>query len=268
MSGDFSFAWLLCVAKAGRGVVRKSMGGMVAWLDKTFYAAFSKNWDDQMLRDRILRQVSPESRVLDFGAGRGYVEAMNFRSAVQWVAGVDVDPVVRMNPYLHQAAVLEPPAFDIPFPDGSFDLVFADNVLEHLERPGDVLKEIARVLKPGGAFIAKTPGKWHYMPIVARITPIAFHRFYNRLRGRREVDTFPTVYRCNSPGAARQCAAVAGLVVDEIEHVEGRPEYLRLSWATYLVGIAYERIVNSAGVLAPIRSVMMIRMSKPRSRAA
>lgn len=244
------------------------MGGMVAWLDKTFYPAFSKNWDDQILRERILRQVSSESRILDFGAGRGCVEAMNFRSVVQWVAGVDVDPVVRMNPHLHEAAILEPPAFRIPFPDCSFDFVFADNVLEHLEGPGDVLKEIVRVLKPGGAFIAKTPGKWHYMPIIARITPIAFHRFYNRLRGRLEADTFPTVYRCNSPGAVRRCAAVAGLEVDKIEHIEGRPEYLRLSWMTYLAGIAYERIVNSRAVLAPLRSVLLVHMSKPRSRAA
>ena len=40
----------------------------------------------------------------------------------------------------------------IPFPDGRFDFVFSDNVLDHTESPEYVLREVRRVLKPSGVF--------------------------------------------------------------------------------------------------------------------
>jgi ubiquinone/menaquinone biosynthesis C-methylase UbiE len=48
-------------------------------------------------------------------------------------------------------------AESIPFPDSSFDLVMLDNVLEHVtDRPG-TLREVRRVLKPGGLLYMVTP---------------------------------------------------------------------------------------------------------------
>lgn len=241
------------------------MTRLVSWLDAKMYPGFQANWDDRIFRERILSRIARSSRILDFGAGRGNVEAMNFRGKVLHVAGVDVEPAVLANPYRDDAAVLTPPEYRIPFPESSFDVVFADNVLEHLENPELVLGEIGRVLKPGGAFLGKTPGKWHYMPIIARATPTSFHRFFNRLRGRKEVDTFPTLYRCNTRRAVLRCARTAGLSVGSMEFIEGRPEYLRLTWVTYVLGYIYERIVNSQEILAPLRSVKIIHLCKPVS---
>jgi 2-polyprenyl-3-methyl-5-hydroxy-6-metoxy-1,4-benzoquinol methylase len=76
--------------------------------------------------------------------------------------------------------------------------VFPDNVLEHLYEPEEVFREVARVLKPGGVFLFKTPNKWHYMPTIAQLTPHGFHRAVNRWRGRAEIDIFPTRYRANT----------------------------------------------------------------------
>jgi ubiquinone/menaquinone biosynthesis C-methylase UbiE len=39
-----------------------------------------------------------------------------------------------------------------PFPDSSFDFVLCCNVLDHMQEPGAVLKEVHRVLRPGGYF--------------------------------------------------------------------------------------------------------------------
>jgi SAM-dependent methyltransferase len=47
--------------------------------------------------------------------------------------------------------------FPYPFADNSFELVEAFHVLEHLDRPFAVMKEIRRILKPGGRLHIKVP---------------------------------------------------------------------------------------------------------------
>lgn len=167
---------------------------------------------------------------------------MNFKGLAASVCGVDLDPRVVENPMLDEGRVAN--ADRIPYEDSRFDVVFSDNVLEHLDNPLQVFREVERVLKPGGVFLFKTPNKWHYMPTIARLTPHGFHQYVNRLRGRAEVDTFPTRYRANCLGDVQRLAADSGLVVDRVERIEGRPEYLRMTWPTYLVGMVYERFVN------------------------
>ena len=47
----------------------------------------------------------------------------------------------------------------IPFDDKSFDSVLLDNVLEHIESPSLLFKEIRRVLKPDGLLLIGVPGE-------------------------------------------------------------------------------------------------------------
>lgn len=90
-----------------------------------------------------------------------------------------------------------------------------------------------------------------------------FHQFVNQLRGRAEVDTLPTRYRSNTKGDVERLAEQAGLQVETIEHIEGRPEYLRMTWPTYLVGMLYERMVNATSLLAPFRILLVGTLRKP-----
>lgn len=242
------------------------MTSLVPRIDLTCYPGFKRNWDDQLFRERILLHLRPDAAVLDLGAGAGIVEQMNFRGLAGSVCGVDLDPRVVDNPMLDEGRVAN--ADGIPYEDGRFDVVFSDNVLEHLDEPLQVFREVERVLKPGGVFLFKTPNKWHYMPTIARLTPHGFHQYVNRLRGRAAVDTFPTRYRANCLGDVARLAAATGLLVERLDRIEGRPEYLRMTWPTYLIGLAYERLVNSAEIFAPLRILLIGCLRKPLGKGS
>ena len=242
------------------------MGVMSEAIDRRLYAGYGRNWDDDLFRERILRHVGPDKMVLDLGAGAGIVGAMNFKGLARRVCGVDLDPRVESNPMLDEGRVAD--AGGIPYPDQAFDVVFADNVVEHLADPVGVFREVHRVLKPGGVFLFKTPNKTHYMPTIAGITPHRFHQFINRMRGRAEADTFPTLYRANTAADVRRLGGEAGFEVLSVERIEGRPEYLRMTWPTYLVGAAYERLVNSTERLAMFRILLIAELRKPAAPVA
>jgi SAM-dependent methyltransferase len=164
------------------------------------------------------------------------------------------------NPYLDDARIAD--AVRNPYDEATFDLIYSDNVFEHLDDPAAVLRECGRVLKPGGLVMFKTPNKHHYMPTIARLTPHRFHAFVNLLRGRASVDTFPTRYRSNDVRTVRRLAAVTGFGVEAVELVEGRPEYLRINPITYAAGLAYERLVNGFDLFRGFRILLVAKLRK------
>lgn len=236
------------------------MSNLITHLDQRLYPGVDGHWDDKFFREEVLGVLRPDHHVLDLGAGAGIVAEMNFRGLARRVCGVDPDPRVKMNPYLDEAR--EGTGEAIPYANEAFDIVVADNVLEHLSDPRRVFREVSRVLRPGGLFLAKTPNALHYMPLIARYTPHRFHELVNRLRGRATVDTFPTRYRANSIRTVRKLAMETGFICADMKRLEGRPEYLRMTVPTYVVGWAYERLVNSTPWFAPFRILLILKLVK------
>lgn len=239
------------------------MSKIIQFIDQYFYPDLQDNWDDQLFRERIMAKLKSDSVILDVGAGAGIVEAMNFRGQVARVCGIDLDPRVLDNEKLDEGRIAN--AGEIPFDDETFDVVFADNVMEHLGDPQTVFREINRVLKPGGVLLFKTPNRSHYMPLIARLTPHGFHQFVNRMRGRDAEDTFPTLYLANSELQVKDIAKASGFELDRLELVEGRPEYLRMFFVTYLFGVLYERLVNASESLSRFRILLIAVLRKPVS---
>ncbi len=235
------------------------MSKLVKVFDKYLYPN-CQGWDNNFLRDRIIKYMRPNSKILDLGAGAGIIEQLNFKGFALLVCGIDIDARVLENPYLDDAKISH--AECIPYKDNSFDMVISNNVLEHLSNPENVFKEVHRVLKKDAIFIIKTPNKYHYIKILSSLTPHWFHLYYNRIRGRVEKDTFSTLYKANSKKKIIYYGESTGFKAESIELIEGRPEYLRISWPTYLLGIIYEKIVNSTEVLCHFRAVLIACLRK------
>jgi SAM-dependent methyltransferase len=94
--------------------------------------------------------------VLDVGSRRVQSDQPTYRSLFEMGAkyiGCDVEPgenvdVVQSHPYL------------LPFEDAAFDLVISGQVLEHVQEPWYLVREMARVLKPRGRMILTAPWMW------------------------------------------------------------------------------------------------------------
>ncbi len=97
--------------------------------------------------------ASPGMRVLDLGTGVGAMAA----ALVRRHPGIDLWGLDLRAAQLRQARALHPvatyvqaDATRLPFPDASFDRVHASWVLEHIPDPAAVLREVRRILVPGG----------------------------------------------------------------------------------------------------------------------
>jgi SAM-dependent methyltransferase len=99
------------------------------------------------LRNRLLTQMEPI--VLSIGGGDGGIGIDNLKDPRFRIINTDVI----VGPGVDYAV----DAHSLPFPDGVFDLVIAQAVLEHVADPVQCVKEIHRVLRPNGLVFAETP---------------------------------------------------------------------------------------------------------------
>lgn len=134
---------------------------MLAALVTRFEARGKNPQFSKMLGDYLdAMSISPAARVLDMGCGTGLAaRAIARREAFSGhITGVDLSPYLvaaarRLASEERLAEHLEFVAGDVRtlnFADGSFDAVVAHTLLSHVEDPLAVLKEAARVVRPGG----------------------------------------------------------------------------------------------------------------------
>jgi SAM-dependent methyltransferase len=113
----------------------------------------------RLLARQIRRLALPSSAcILDVGTGTGTNLRLLTELGFEDVTGVDAsDDAVRLCAEKHPGLVEKGDACALPFPDASFDLVLATDVLEHLEDDGKALAELRRVLRPGGSALLTVP---------------------------------------------------------------------------------------------------------------
>ncbi len=136
-------------------------------------AGYLRRWDHRVRKCRrqllACLEYAPHARtMLDVGCSAGYVLAAAKSLGLEEM-GLDYAqfPVelCRERGFKAEQGTLT----KMPFADGSFDIVTAKHTLEHVESPMDGLREIHRVLRPGGvAFIVVPDAAYYKIPLMPR----------------------------------------------------------------------------------------------------
>src|ERR1700733_1182931 len=101
---------------------------------------------EEYFEQRFRKMVRPGEFVLDAGCGNGKYSAWaNSDRRDYKVVGLDNFESVRHNSFLDYRICGD--VNELPFSEGSFDLVYGRWLVEHLENPGGALRELHRVLK-------------------------------------------------------------------------------------------------------------------------
>ena len=137
--------------------------------------AFRRQMWDVLCRDFFQRHVPTDATVVEIGAG--YCEFINHIKARRKIA-VDLNPDTRRHAGPDVTVITSSTSRIEPLEDGTADVVFASNFLEHLTREDILatLREVRRVLKPGGRFLILQPNirycKEDYWQFFDHITPL------------------------------------------------------------------------------------------------
>jgi SAM-dependent methyltransferase len=220
----------------------------------------------QQFHQLIQKHLTSDKHVLELGPGPKNNTSAFLGKCFASLDGLDVDEEAKQNPDLRQVYIYG--GGDWPIAADSYDAVVADYVLEHLEKPKDIVAEAFRVLRPGGFFFFRTPNLWHYISMVSNFTPHWFHRMVaNRLRRRSSEshEPWPTYYRMNRCGTIRRLMSHAGFEEVELFLIEKEPSYGMYSRALFFLFMGYERLVNSSRLFSPFRANILGAFVKPQS---
>lgn len=152
------------------------MEGQSARINNTFYEDLGDAWYDDhshpiaLLRaenatrnpwilEEIKHRLGNHRDILDVGCGAGFLTNILAKNGHR-VTGVDLSikslEIAKKRDSTKKVRYMHTDAFALPFEDGSFDVICAMDFLEHVEMPGQIVRDVARLLRPNGLFFFHT----------------------------------------------------------------------------------------------------------------
>jgi SAM-dependent methyltransferase len=174
-----------------------------------------KSWDVLKTANFLLDHLSPEIPVLDVGAYASEILPVLHRRKHSNLTGVDLNPRIREMPFADPIRYEVADFMATPFPDASFGAITAISVIEHGFRSERLLREISRLLRPGGYFIAS----FDYWPEKVDTTGVDIFGMDWRIFSETEVLAF--IEEARSYGLS-PCGEIDLEAVDKVIHWEGK----------------------------------------------
>jgi SAM-dependent methyltransferase len=126
-------------------------------------------------------------RILDNGCGLGtYLDALTPYTTQRY--GLEIEHERAVAALATATGIIEGVGEDLPFADDSFDLVFSNEVIEHVRDDGQYAAEMVRVTRPGGRILIFCPNRWY---------PVEQHGVY--WHGRYKFGNIPLVNYLPTP---------------------------------------------------------------------
>lgn len=128
--------------------------------------------------DLLLELTDEKSKCIELGCGSGTYAIELLANGRNCIASDFSEEALKLTKikgkrlYNLEMSTQLVDAYNIPYPDNTFDLIFSDGVIEHLDIPR-VAKEMKRVLKLNGWIVAKVPsGSLLYKLVYYALSPI------------------------------------------------------------------------------------------------
>lgn len=168
--------------------------------DQTLIA---NHWQKLVLPRLLGRIAQVEGPVLDLGCGIGPLGAVLGERGLQIsLVGLDFQGELLEDARVGYAARVEGDVHRLPLREGSFSAAISANTLHHSPDPLQALREVARVLRPGGRLIAWDPRELWPLELIKKAL-------------RREDDAFAETHRAFRPGEYRTLLEEAGFIIEE-----------------------------------------------------
>lgn len=157
--------------------------------------------------------VTDKTRWVDVGGGKAVFPhhddlSKTIAGRCAFLAGVDPSENIHQNPFVdekHQCMIEDYRA------DRQFDLATLRMVVEHIQQPGEAVRSLARLVRPGGHVVIYTPNQWSVCSLTASLTPHFIHeRAAQFLWLAKDEDVFPTVYKMNTRKMLRRAFEKGG----------------------------------------------------------
>jgi SAM-dependent methyltransferase len=105
--------------------------------------------------------LAPGVETLEIGTGTGGMLQTLLERGLR-ARGVEINPalIAESRRWFGDLPVQPVSGVELPFAAASFDLVLSFDVFEHIEDSDAHLREVHRVLRPGGRYLVQTPNKW------------------------------------------------------------------------------------------------------------
>ena len=105
--------------------------------------------------------LQPDVEVLEIGSGTGAL-LNELRQRGYRAQGVELrqEFIAQAHEWYGALPLTQVTGTALPFADASFDVVMSFDVFEHIPDSDAHLREVRRVLRPGGAYLMQTPNKW------------------------------------------------------------------------------------------------------------